>query len=119
MSMDRVEASAVLFVWAVRAGRDLARRSESYCLFPGSPAGKGGREGDNASPTWPFTLSSCGTHTVSRVLTLVPASSSCLLPELPTGLLWPRSLGFIFTHFSFQKKFRCYPDLGVDTFFEF
>lgn len=104
MSMDQVEASAVLFVWAVRAGRDLARRSESYCLFPGSPAGEGGREGDNASPTWPFTLSSCGTPTVSRVLTLAPASSSCLLPELPTGLLWPRSWGIYFYTVFFSKK---------------
>ena len=101
MSMDQVEASAVLFVWAVRAGRKLARRSESYCPFPGGASGKGGREGDNASPTWPFTLSSCGTPAVSRVLTPVPASSSFLLPELPTGLLWPRSLGFIFTQSSF------------------
>ena len=57
---------------------------------------------EQASPTWPFTLGSHRTPTVSGVLTLVelPPPVSILSCWL-VSLLWPCSLEFIFTQFSF------------------
>lgn len=54
-------------------------------------------------PLGPLALSRDGLPAVSRILTLVPAPSSHLLPELLTGPLWPRCLGCIFTQFSLKK----------------